>query len=229
MLVTKILGAVALLALTTAIAAAAPATVRSSANVRAGPGTNYPVVATLPPGSVVDVEGCTGSWCQVEQGYVARSLLRLAGTPPAVAAAPVYQEEQTYFYDDDPSYYPGYAYGPGVGIYVPPRWHRRHPGWHRPPGWAGRPPRGPGWAGNPPAGGPPPGVNPGIKPKAAFGQTGAPGFAGGVGGGFRGGMGGGGFRGGVGGGGIGAGGMRGGGSVGAAPAARAAGGGIGKK
>ena len=236
MFVTRMIGAAALLVLSTGLVAAAPAAVKSSAKVRAGPGPKYPVVATLPRGAVVDVQGCARAWCRVEQGYVARSVLRLAGTPPAVVAAPGYVEDYyegpTYFGDD---YYPGYAYGPGVGVYV-------SPGHHRPggPGWAGRPPRGPGWDGNPPQS---PGVNPGIKPKGAFGQVGRPGgfaggapggFAGGAPGGFRGGAVGG-FRGGAGGsfgggagGGFSGGGRGGGGTVGAAPAGGAIGGG-GKK
>jgi hypothetical protein len=231
MFVTRMIGAAALLVLSTGLVAAAPAAVKSSAKVRTGPGPKYPVVATLPRGAVVDVQGCTRAWCRLEQGYVARSVLRLAGTPPAVAAAPGYVEDDyegpTYFGDD---YYPGYAYGPGVGVYVSPGWrhgrHWRH-GQHRPggPGWAGRPPRGPGWAGNPPQS---PGVNPGIKPKGAFGEVGpGGGFAGGAPGGFRGGAAGG-FRGGAPGG-FSGGGRAGGGTVGAAPAGGGIGGGGGKK
>jgi uncharacterized protein YraI len=231
MLGTKLLCAAALLAVSTGLAAATPATVQKSTKVRAGPGAGYPVVASLPRRSVVDVAGCTRGWCQIDwqgrQGYVVRSALALAGTPPAVAAAPGYYEG----YYDSPTYfgpdyydYPGYAYGPGVGVYVSPRWHRGHHGWrHRPggPGWAGHPPRGPGWTGNTPA---PGAVSPGgvKQPRAAFGQVGgATGFRGGAAtGGFRGGGAamGGGFGGG----------MRGG-TVGSAPAAAApAGGGLSK-
>jgi hypothetical protein len=233
MLAKKMLGAAVLLSLSAGLAAAAPATVKTNASVRQGPGTNYPVIATLRRGSVVDVEGCMRSWCQVDQGYVARSVLALAGTPPAVAVAPGYGEGYpgydegyggpSYFSDYDyPGYGYGYGYGPGVGVYVPPRGRHGHFGRHRPggPGWAGNPPRGPGWAGNPQA---PGGVSPGVKPRAAFGQVGRPGgFAGGAPGGFRGGAGGG-FAGGAGAGG--------GGTVGSAPAAAApaGGGGMSKK
>lgn len=142
MLRTRILGAAAILALSTGLAAAAPAALERSANVRAGPGTNYPVIATLPAGSVVDVEGCPGSWCQVAtsagQGFVARSLLAFGAGGPAVAVAP-----GGYYDDDDYGY--GYGYGPGVGVYVAPNY--RH-GWRGRHGWNGRDGRG-NWAGRP--------------------------------------------------------------------------------
>ena len=104
MFVTRMIGAAALLVLSTGLVAAAPAAVKSSAKVRAGPGPKYPVVAMLARGVVVDVQGCTRSWCRVDEGYVARSMLRLGGAPPAVAAAPGYVEDYyegpTYFGDD---------------------------------------------------------------------------------------------------------------------------------
>ena len=142
-------GVAAILAFSTTLAAAAPAALERNANVRAGPGTNYPVIATLPAGATVDVNGSTGSWCQVNtsagQGFVACSLL--GGGSGAVAVAP------GYGYDDD--YYDyGYAYGPGVGVYVAPghrHWRHRH-GWRGHDGrgnWAGRPDIGRGnWTGN---------------------------------------------------------------------------------
>jgi uncharacterized protein YraI len=131
-------GAAAALALSTVLAAAAPAALERSSNVRAGPGTNYPVIARLPAGAMVDVGGCTGSWCQVNTGagagYVARSLLAFGGGGGAVAVAPGYG-----YYDDD--YYDyGYGYGPSVGVFVGPNYrHGRH--WRGHDGrrnWAGR-------------------------------------------------------------------------------------------
>jgi Bacterial SH3 domain len=48
---------------------AAPALVLSDLNMRAGPGTNSPVVITVPGGSRVDVLGCDASgWCSVRYG-----------------------------------------------------------------------------------------------------------------------------------------------------------------
>jgi len=61
-----------------AIAATAEAT--TAANVRSGPGTGYRIIDTLRAGELVDVLGCSVSWCELDEGgFVARSLLRLAG------------------------------------------------------------------------------------------------------------------------------------------------------
>jgi hypothetical protein len=52
-----------------AAAFTAPALVLSDLNMRAGPGTNSPVVITVPGGSTVDVLGCDASgWCSVRYG-----------------------------------------------------------------------------------------------------------------------------------------------------------------
>ena len=151
-------GAAALLALSTTLAAAAPAALERSSNVRAGPGTNYPVLATLRAGTVVDVAGCPGSWCQVDtsagQGFIARSLLAFGGGGGAVAVAPGYA-----YYDDDDY---GYAYGPSYGVYVAPghRHWRHRQGWRGHDGrgnWAGRHDGRGNWTGN--RGGSSPGVN----------------------------------------------------------------------
>lgn len=60
-------------------AMAYPAQVSRDLNLRSGPGTNYQVVATMPGGAVVDVEGCRGSWCRVEyrgrQGWASGNFL----------------------------------------------------------------------------------------------------------------------------------------------------------
>jgi uncharacterized protein YraI len=157
MFMPRMLGAAAALALSTGIAAAVPATVETDANVRTGPGTGNPVIATLPAGTVVDAGPCT-SWCRIAfdggEGYMARSLLALGGSPPAVAVGPTYYDDD-YYYDDYP--YFGYAYGPSIGfIHRDRRWRHRHGdgrwGNHRPgrPGWGGRPPVG----GNPGGGAP---------------------------------------------------------------------------
>jgi hypothetical protein len=48
---------------------AAPALVLSDLNMRAGPGTNSPLVITVPGGSTVGVLGCDASgWCSVHYG-----------------------------------------------------------------------------------------------------------------------------------------------------------------
>jgi len=43
-------------------------------NIRRGPGPNYRRVATIPPGRIVNLKGCSGHWCAVtwrrHRGYV---------------------------------------------------------------------------------------------------------------------------------------------------------------
>ena len=158
---TKLLAAGAALLLSAGSAMAVPATAETDLNVRSGPGTQFPVIGTLSNGEAVDVDGCTGSWCQVSfgggTGYANRSYLAMGGAVapgPAVTVSP-------FVYDDD--YYDyGYTYGPSVGFYAGPRFHRhwrgRHHGWRGHAGnwqgrsgnwggrgnWTGRP----GWSGN---------------------------------------------------------------------------------
>jgi uncharacterized protein YraI len=57
--------AVALLSATAA--QAANAIVTTNLNLRTGPGTNYPVIGSIPNGAPVDVSGCTSGygWCQL--------------------------------------------------------------------------------------------------------------------------------------------------------------------
>ena len=123
---STLLGAASALVLSAGAAAAAPATAESPVNMRAGPGTQYEVVATIPGGATVDVAGCTGSWCQVtfagESGFASRSYLTLA-EGGAVAVAPGYAYDDTPYYDD-------YGYGPSVGFFVGQRHHRFHHGWN---------------------------------------------------------------------------------------------------
>lgn len=169
MLMKPLLGAAAVLALSTGMAAAVPATVETAANVRTGPGTGNPVITTLPAGTVVDAGPCT-SWCQISfdggEGYIARSLLALGGSPPAVAVAPAPYYDDYYY--DDPFY--GYAYGPSIGfVHRNRHWRHRHGhhgrwGHHRPgrPGWGGRPPVG----GNP--GGSAPKIGQSVRPGGGF-------------------------------------------------------------
>lgn len=231
----------AALMMSTGLALAAPATTRNDLNLRAGPGPNYPVIATMPAGSRVEVGGCTGSWCAVvwfgRQGYASASYLAMGGGP-AVAVSPGILDNES---DDDFFYGPGYYdygpgfYGPGVFIgsgYRGYRDWRYRPGWR--PGWGpGRPGWGPGRPNRPPVvgggGGPrppivgggwsrPPGGSIGGGPRPGGGG----GFIGAIGGGARpgggagpvGGGGGGGFRGAIGGGGGGGGAPAGGGGGG---------------
>jgi hypothetical protein len=55
------------------------ATVTTTANVRSGPGTQYPVMSTLFGGTVVSIGQCVPGWCSIGmpggQGWMSRSLL----------------------------------------------------------------------------------------------------------------------------------------------------------
>ena len=52
--------AVALVALSAHGAQATPALATNNVNLRQGPGTNYPLIATIPGGSTVEISGCSG-------------------------------------------------------------------------------------------------------------------------------------------------------------------------
>lgn len=56
-----------------------PAVVTNDLNLRAGPSTANRVIGTMPQGSIVDVIGCRGSWCEVEWrgrvGFASRNFL----------------------------------------------------------------------------------------------------------------------------------------------------------
>ena len=71
--------ALASLALGASAAAAAPATTTALANLRAGPGIGFPVVAEVPPNVLVNVGKSAGSWRRVSweghEGYLAAGLL----------------------------------------------------------------------------------------------------------------------------------------------------------
>jgi len=124
--------AVALMALSTSCAQAAPALATNNVNMRQGPGTNYPVITTIPGGSTVEVSGCQGEWCSVswhgQSGYAIATRLDQGGGAPPPSGAQVPP--------------PGSA-GP------------------MPPPGAGGPPRGASAGGSyPPPGYPPPGYPP---------------------------------------------------------------------
>lgn len=55
------------------------ATTTANTNVRAGPGTGYERLGTLPAGSPVAIESCSGGWCLTQYGYVSA---RLVGRAP---------------------------------------------------------------------------------------------------------------------------------------------------
>ena len=87
------------------------AAVIANVNLRSGPGTDQEIIATIPAGSRVRVDGCTGEWCEVtfngQSGYaVARNLS--IGAP-----------RQARPYGPQPGYAGGYGPQPGSGGYGP--------------------------------------------------------------------------------------------------------------
>ncbi|HZP77724.1 MAG TPA: SH3 domain-containing protein [Pseudolabrys sp.] len=120
-----------------ASAAAKPAYVASTVNLRAAPGTTNEIVAKIPGGSLVDAGACTDGWCAVtwqdKEGFAIQTALDLSGRVPSrgpaagpgpvagpyvVDEGPVYVAPGPYY--AYPGYYPGCCWG-GWG----PRW-----GWH---------------------------------------------------------------------------------------------------
>ncbi|MGI8724814.1 MAG: SH3 domain-containing protein [Methyloceanibacter sp.] len=110
--------AAALLATSAVAASAAPAVAIVPLNVRAGPTTSAPVVGSLAPGQTVDVQGCNGGWCQVQNGYASSSYLSFGGDGYADGYAEGYYADPAYAYDDYaygydvPYVYPSYGWGP---------------------------------------------------------------------------------------------------------------------
>jgi hypothetical protein len=128
------------LAVTTA-AAAKPAYVASTVNLRAAPGTTSEVVTKIPGGSLVDADNCTDGWCAVtwqeKRGFAIQTSLDMSGRVPARRAAngpgprgPVYSEGPDYpeeYVEGPPAYYYGprpYYYGGYYGHYYRRGWHR---------------------------------------------------------------------------------------------------------
>ena len=107
------------LLLSAGLAAASPAATTASLKLRAGPGTSFGVLTTMPAGAGVDVLGCAPQgWCRVTfggfTGYANATYLNMgragpgvvAVAPAAVAVVPA------------PVVVPGpyyYGYGPGWG------------------------------------------------------------------------------------------------------------------
>jgi uncharacterized protein YraI len=134
----KALLASSALLLSAGAAFAAPATATVDLNVRAGPGTNYPVIDALPAGETVNVLGCTGSWCEISMGggsgFASANYLERAGR--AARTRVIVEEDEPEiiglsiggYWDDRPYYYDGGHY------YYGGRWYRERPGrsgWER--------------------------------------------------------------------------------------------------
>jgi hypothetical protein len=116
----------AALVCSTAVAAAKPAYVLTTVNLRAAPGTSNEIVGKIPGGSLVDATDCSGGWCAVnwrdKSGFAIQTSLDLSGRAPArrVAGPPgpppgyVVEDDEPVYYDPPPGpyYYRPYYYRP---------------------------------------------------------------------------------------------------------------------
>jgi uncharacterized protein YraI len=111
------LSAAALLLASAGVAAAYPATVTTSLNVRSGPGTGYSVVDTLQPGETVEVTQTSGSWAEIAGiGWASASYLEAGGRSApqrvVVESYPSYYGDPLFYYGSDPYFWDdsGYYY-----------------------------------------------------------------------------------------------------------------------
>jgi uncharacterized protein YraI len=114
-------------------AAAKPAYVLTTVNLRAAPGTTNEIVAKIPGGSLVDADQCTNGWCAVtwqeKSGFAIQSALDLSGRVPRRSARPpAYGPPPGYVVDGPPVYY---EYDPPPPVYYDygPYWRHRY--WRR--------------------------------------------------------------------------------------------------
>jgi len=67
-------------------AQAATAATTANVNIRAGAGTQFRVIATVPAGTRLDIGTCRAGWCDLtlrgQRGFMAQSLLQTAPTGP---------------------------------------------------------------------------------------------------------------------------------------------------
>ncbi len=123
------IGAMTLILLSAASAAAGPAYVASTVNLRAGAGTDTEIIGKIPAGSLIDAANCN-DWCEVEwrgkKGFAIASALDRNGRVPAPRAAArrapgpgAYVEDDDYVpigppvvYGAPGPYYYGYGYRP---------------------------------------------------------------------------------------------------------------------
>ena len=130
--------------LSAASAAAEPAYVPSTVNLRASAGTTNAIVTKIPGGSLVDVAACAEGWCEVDwqgkKGFAIATALDRSGRVPsrrpavargpatpgiAVEPAPIVTGPPIVV--GGPIYYPGPYY---YGYYGRPYWGYRR-GWRR--------------------------------------------------------------------------------------------------
>jgi uncharacterized protein YraI len=120
--------AAAFTALTFAASAAGGSIAYTTANVnlRAGPGTDYDIVDTMPTNSPVRVEACSDTWCAVttefdDEGFMFRSLLKGSRTGPSLPFSIQIQVNPGGMFLNGPKLRPNYATGPNYSKrpYVP--------------------------------------------------------------------------------------------------------------
>ncbi len=85
------LSAAAFIVVSAVSAAAAPAYVASTVNLRSGPGTGYEIVTKIPGSALVDANNCINGWCEViwqgKTGFAIATALDTSGRVPGRAAA----------------------------------------------------------------------------------------------------------------------------------------------
>ncbi len=113
-------------------AAAKPAYVASTVNLRAAPGTTSEIVAKIPGGSLIDADNCTEGWCAVtwqdKSGFAIQSALDMSGRVPQPRAARprIYDDGPDYVVEGPPVYYEPGPYYYGYSPYYRRDWRWRH-------------------------------------------------------------------------------------------------------
>jgi uncharacterized protein YraI len=96
-------------------------------NVRTGPGTNYRVVTTAPPGAWVGVRRCVPRWCEVNfrgiYGWMSAAYISSGAVPYRPPPPPYYRPPPAPYYRPPPAPY----YRPPPAVYYPPYYVRRYP------------------------------------------------------------------------------------------------------
>jgi SH3-like domain-containing protein len=120
-------------------AGAAPALAINNVNMRQGPGTNFPIIMTIPGGSNVDVGGCDAQWCSVAfggaAGYAVATSFDMGGGGPGGPPPPGMGPGMGPGAGPDvpvPAY-PGGPAPPAVVVVPPPVYYGPGyygPGWH---------------------------------------------------------------------------------------------------
>ncbi len=133
---------------------ASAAVVTGGLNLRSGPGTNHRVINTMPAGAHVRILNCSGSWCRVafrgERGWASANYLtghrrytarRYYRGRRYVARRYYYRRAYPYYgagwgpnsyaYEPDYAYAPGFSIGFGFGGGWPGWYHGYRHHWRR--------------------------------------------------------------------------------------------------